>query len=736
MRPLSIYVDGFAGYASPQEVDLSGQRLIALVGSNGSGKSSLLEAIPFALYGRTRAGDLDAVIFQHAELCEVALTLEVSGGVYRVCRKRKRAGSSTLTLERVLDDGSRQAVGAQRIAETEAMIEQLVGMDYELFCSTVFAGQGRAAGFAEARPSERKAILSNLLGLDRYEELRGLAVRRGQEAASRRDSLLARAEEAREKLEPLDEARGLLEGEVAALEVARTEMDRLNLEISALIEADASRRADLQRKESLLAEIADKEHSLKELISTTERSVEAWRARVAERDRQIGDLKEALRAAEDAARSHVDAEALVLEQRARLDELDERLNIAVDEGQKVGAERSAADETRKQAAERIRVATERLELVDREGSSCYVCQQSLESDLRRRLITELSEEREFASTAERQAKLAFDRLSQVRDDLLAEHRRLKDERAAAADALAAAERKAASLRARAEGAGGIREALSRLEDGAGLATALARAEAELERAQAGDDRLAALREELRALETRLAGPSTSSTEALSEAREEVQRAISQRERSIALLEDRLSTYSTIEADIERYRSDARTADKEVEEYSKLARAFGKDGIPALILEGVLLELQRHVNDVLAKLSNGKMRCRFALARERKTGGQRDVLDILLTDSVGERLYEVYSGGEQFRNNIALRVGLVRLLASRSEAARSRTLVIDEGYGALDAEGIQAMIESLTLLSEDFDAIITVTHTPEIAEGFPARLIVEKTPDGSLARLAA
>ncbi len=167
-------------------------------------------------------------------------------------------------------------------------------------------------------------------------------------------------------------------------------------------------------------------------------------------------------------------------------------------------------------------------------------------------------------------------------------------------------------------------------------------------------------------------------------------------------------------------------------YKELERAFSKDGIPALLIEQALPEIEQEANDLLDRLSGGTMSVRFVTQRDykdKKRADLKETLDILIADSVSERPYEMFSGGEAFRVNFAIRLALSRVLARRA-GARLQLLVVDEGFGSQDAQGRQRLIEAINLVRADFAKILVITHMDELKDAFPNRIEVEKTPQGS------
>ncbi len=165
-------------------------------------------------------------------------------------------------------------------------------------------------------------------------------------------------------------------------------------------------------------------------------------------------------------------------------------------------------------------------------------------------------------------------------------------------------------------------------------------------------------------------------------------------------------------------------------YTELRDAFGVNGIPAMIIEHTLPELEREANRILQQLTGGRMHIRFDTQRETKTGNLRETLDIIISDEKGTRPYENFSGGEQFRANFAIRVALSRLLARRS-GVRLRSLFVDEGFGSLDTDGRQRLVEAIKTVQDSFHLILVITHIDELREAFPTQILVTKSDAGSV-----
>ena len=162
-------------------------------------------------------------------------------------------------------------------------------------------------------------------------------------------------------------------------------------------------------------------------------------------------------------------------------------------------------------------------------------------------------------------------------------------------------------------------------------------------------------------------------------------------------------------------------------YQQLDKAFGKDGIQALIIENAVPQIAEEANAILARLTDNRIQVAFESLRDLKKGGTRETLDVKIADEVGERSYHLYSGGEAFRTNFALRIALSKVLAMRS-GTRLHTLFIDEGFGTQDEQGLEQLIEAIQKISEDFKKVLIVTHLDQLKAAFPVQIAVTKHPD--------
>ena len=202
-------------------------------------------------------------------------------------------------------------------------------------------------------------------------------------------------------------------------------------------------------------------------------------------------------------------------------------------------------------------------------------------------------------------------------------------------------------------------------------------------------------------------------------------------KAVGAAEQSLSALDQLRDQRERLSLSRQEVGETVGRLKILERAFGRNGVQALLIEQALPIIEDRANDLLDRLTGGEMRVSFSTQRQLKSrDALAETLDIHIRDNVGERPYEMYSGGEAFRVNFAIRIALSRLLAQRA-GARLQTLVIDEGFGSQDPEGRQRLIEAINTIQGDFAKVLVITHIDELKDAFPVRIEVTKGSEGSM-----
>lgn len=847
MIPLRLRLHNFMCYRDPPPLDFVGIHLACLAGDNGHGKSALLDAMTWTLWGRARVGarhDDELIHLGQTEM-EVEFEFALSDNRYRAIRKRDSRGRGQSALELQGWNGSQFVpLTEPTIRDTQARIVALLRMDYDTFINSAFLLQGRADEFTIKPPGERKRILADILGLSLYDEYEERAKELVKSKARDADMLAAQIAEMDRELahEPQYEA----DLRQAEAEVARLHADlqATESELRALHERRKGLELQQQQVRDLTARLVEGERELAELdaqIAAAKKRVDDFEAVLARREdveaghaalveaRQRAEAlgakqdqamtlnarREALRRTADQARHELEKE------RSRIASQVENLatrakHVATLETELVGvqarlqrlAELEIAREAQQVAIQQYReeVATltaqneqlraemdslnEKIELLGGTAeASCPLCGQSLSPADRDHLLEDFTAEGKSQGNAYRANQTAIrERTTQI-ETLEAEIK------AANAELLAQAglQRQAAAAEQRLGDARQAQEQLQELSDSlenltrrlnegdyapeeqqqlaevqnqlealgydpqareqslreqetlahfegeklrldAALAgidderTGLARLREARDRKQASLAADQARRDELREAVAHL--PRVQQQEREQEASvEEARKAEAHARQVLGAARQRLEACRALIEERKRKRANEQEIREEQAIYAELRVAFGKRGLQAMMIESAIPEIEDEANSLLARMTDGRMNVQFETQRDTKKGDVIETLDITISDELGTRSYALFSGGESFRVNFAIRIALSKLLARRA-GARLQTLVIDEGFGTQDAQGRERLVEAINSIKDDFERILVITHIEELKDAFPVRIDVVKTPQGS------
>jgi len=844
MIPVRIELKNFLAYRSPDPLRFEGIHLACLTGANGAGKSSLLDAITWALWGRARAKRDDDMIYLSQSDMHVQLDFEQEGITYRVIRKRSRRQRGVGALDFFSQvEGEWVTQSEPAIRDTQDKINRLLRLDYETFVHSAFLQQGKADAFTTKAPAQRKQILSDILGLAQWEQYEDATKDTLKNITAELSVIDVRITEIERELEKAPRLQAVLVEAEAAQKEAQDALVAAEQQLQEVAHAPAEMRAAQERLADSERHKRERERDLddiaKQISQQTARAADFQAIIEAKDDIEAGYA--ALRSARDAdsalgeklmqlsdfdtqrhelegrlrdARAELENEAAAYE--ARIAELQRALDLADpdelgvvqsevftlaakedergqldDETRALGEEKAELEGERKSLTAEGQHLRDRLERLNvTQEATCPLCGQPLDEEHRHQLIAQLEQdiiERRAAYSANQ------DRVKIITADLKArreaigeldlELKRLQPLRDRASqlqmliDSADAAQSRVTEEQARLdvvnamlanEGfAQDIREQLAALDG---------------EREQIGYDRsshdsarqqLDTYREyEVRQKQLELAMGALPDVQAALDGaylrQERTEKAVAEDIEKIEALKTEIAQLEVLvreqqirQQEVNRLRMFERTQyqrllnaqqeldalDKqrirkgELEDrreqrrrdealYKELRAAFGKNGVPAMIIEAAIPELEDGANRLLSRMTDGRMNLNFSTQREKADGeGVIETLDIQIADELGTRHYELYSGGEAFRINFAIRVALSQLLARRS-GAHLRTLFIDEGFGTQDEDGRNKLVEAINAIQNDFDLILVITHIDDLRDSFPVHIVVEKTPNGS------
>jgi DNA repair protein SbcC/Rad50 len=792
MRPLRLELEGFTSFAERTALDFSALDLFAITGPTGAGKSSLIDALIFALYGWIpRVGKEYRQLISHgAERLAVQLEFQVGAERFRVSRNvRKSDGKVQARLERLVDGEPESVAG--RVLEIESEIERIVGLDHDAFTRSVVLPQGEFDRFLKGKPEERRKILVSLLNLRIYEDMHRIANGRAIEATRHADFI----------------------GQQLATDYAEATPLRLAEQRKALKAVQVAHKqaeADGQGVEDGLA--------VARVLRTVRRDLETLSEDLATATRRVA---EAARAAEDAGRQHAEVEKKLAalakesttlgfdeprllkllevipllrrhgEAEVRLRELDKKTRALeksrADAAASMAAlqkEEPAIEKRQAKAVQALADAKQGLEDLKRrhaaaalgkglkQGDPCPVCERPLDHlpsahvpgiDAAEGAVR--AAERELESLRQRRIELSAD---QKRFD--ADAKRCEKEGREARETLKSETKLAESLR-RDLATAGVAE--GDVEKGDKFLTALERERQQLQKAKEADAALRARREKLDQEKGQAAKDIAAAQARAGEATKqigEIERRKSKAAREYAREHDRLlalaerygwpdvqappaerDEVAVLDARSRALRSQVQQLDRQSAELeaelknlqqkiqragelqaeqqglkasaavaNELAASLRANQFIAYIQEEALRVLAEDGSKHLKDLSQG----RYALTCDEQ---EFSVIDHWNADEV--RSVKTLSGGESFLASLALALALAERVASFSSEGKAQqrldSLFLDEGFGSLDRETLDVVVQGIEALHGGQRMVGIVTHIPDLAERMPVRVEVAK-----------
>jgi exonuclease SbcC len=794
MRPVSLTAEGFTAFRDSVTIDFLGADFFALVGPTGSGKSSVLDAICFALYGTIPRYDDERLvapaITQGANEARVSLTFELGGSEYVATRvvRRTKAGGAT-TKEARLECGGEVLAGDAK--GMNGTVAELIGLPFHHFTRCVILPQGEFAQFLHDKPSDRQDLLVKLLDLTVYERMR----RRAAQLADERQNAVALDEQMIERYADCT-PEALADVKDAALAVGELRKQLADAEprareLEAAVEGAIAAAQRAGRVVGLLREVRVPQQ-VRSLQTERDRAVVGQQEAAARREAAEVAMAEADAAASDlpepaAIKAALEARADLAGVVRKLERNDAKVEALSPELSDAGESLAAAVAAREahEAALHDHVPSELVAALV-VGQPCPVCEQVVTKKPKAR-AGEAEKARKALDTARKAEARARDRVAKAenavaaasgeRDALVAQRaaleKRVKDQpdsatltkqldAARAARAAADAARQAHAAAVKSERVAG--EAVSKVDQQlqtarrqcaaqrdplvseglepphiegdlvdawdalvAWAADALPKHEtardAETERANEVGVELVAMVVDLRDAAAEV-GVDASDDPSLSVLGQRAAVA----ERDAKAEQKRISDGIKESAKLVKRVAAAR---EEIGVARELSLVLRSDRFEKWLVNEALERLVLGASDTLELLSGNQ----YALAVNE--GNEFEVIDHRNADD--RRAAKTLSGGETFQASLALALTLADQVGAMAAggAAKLDSIFLDEGFGTLDADSLDAVASALETLGSDERMVGIVTHVRELAERVPVRYEVVKGPRTStIARVDA
>jgi len=804
LRPIRLDLDGFASFRQPTTLDFTDADLFVLSGPTGSGKSSVIDAMTFSLYGIVpRYGDkrlVAPVISNGRNEARVQLHFAVGRERYtavRVVRRTAAGGATTkeARLERWRgDDPADAAVLAATADEVSTAVEQVLGLGYEHFTTTVVLPQGAFQRFLHAKASERQGLLVELLDLKVFGDIGQAARTRAQTAASQVSVLQSELDGLADRSG--DDAVAAVTRRIEVFDHAIVRIDAAGPELDEIMATGRDRAArhstlatQVQALESVRApdDLAERTAALATARTAVE---EATATRIAARDRRreldavVDDLP-----SPDA----LEAQAARLERRRRLaTEVDEATaGLARARTARTAAEEALA--TAERAHDESRAHLDHARQADlvatltadvRSGDPCPVCARPLEDDpdrgdagldtagaaaaraeqaviaARGALTTATTdasrqEERHAQLSARREEVVAAlsdtdlpatdDALAELRARVTAATRDRRTARTAEAEADKALEAAMAAVSTTTSGLEQARTGLDAARDRVAALKPPALSRDDLAGAWEQlvtwrDDQLEPARERVVAAEQATVTARADYTTRLAALRTELadldhQLDISAVNQAGPLRDAFVQARASASSNLDRLREQRERS----EELRGRVTAARKEHAVATELGRLLKRdqfekwlLARAVNRLVVGASDHlRELTRGAYTLHLQDDGSFGIVDHANGGEV--RSARTLSGGETFLASLSLALALSDHVAdfAADGAARLESLFIDEGFGTLDAGTVDVVRTALEELGSTGRMVGVVTHVQALAEQLPVQFHVRKESQTSV-----
>lgn len=665
------------------EVELSGMNVISIVGkykgeerrSNGSGKSTVLDAISYSLYGKSRTKREDDLIRENQDNMEVEVFIELNKNEkMRIVRgKSKNKGYLNLFINDIDKTSGK--------IETQKIIEDKIGMDFDLFTATVFFQQHESDQFSGSTPTERKNYLKKLLNLSIYDK------------AYKKNS---------EEMKKIDAEMSKIKGTIDYL---KDQVEKINIEdISNQFENFKKEYDELTgiikklntKKEKIQKENQERFHVVEKYKETKE-SVEEIIDEIEDIDNDIDSYNHFLKESEDALK-------IIKTSLATYNEIDENqleeTKLSGEENKiKIGKLESCIDNNKKE----INKLNKQKEDIVNE-TICSRCNTKLSFEKKKEFSDEKDKEISKLILENDKALVEIKSIEKVLECDREKYKKLKNQLNQKASLEIEEKSKQTEIKS-------VKENIKQLK-------------ISLEKYR---DKLLKSEEKLKQLETKLKdfGENNNYEKTINDLKRQIEDNENDKNTILGKIKEHESLINNYESQKKSYKNKKLKYKKLKWEYNCiniLKNAFGKNGVSSDVIKESLEEISREANLILKEINNGEYKIVFETIKENKDKSVSDSLDIYVENNRALRIYESYSGGQKSIINFSIRMALSKILSKLNNVAFGM-VCLDEVFGQLDSFNKDKMIDVINYLKPTFFQILVISHS-DLKESFENNLVIE------------
>lgn len=705
MRPLRICIEDFMSHRLT-DIDCTQFRSVLVVGryrndprsSMGVGKSNIFKAIEYVLFGETQV-KLDKIIRHGCDKCKVTFEFEMNGQSYRVVRSRfrKNSKSDLRMYQLVLDDWS--DITQKTSTETEQELSSIIKISRVAFRSSILFAQADLHGLASVTPRERKAMLKEPLQISAYNKYEKIAKDKSTEC-----------------LKSVDKVKTLIEGignpveDLAVLDLQKIENQNKLIEsenkqfaLQKKIEAVHTIFVDLQKIPIVdIKEISAKlikTQQDKKIVSEKIKNVSAF---LSGNESKLESLFKEISKIESQIKSVEEISVNVL--RSKIEIKNDLASM------------SSKEIDGKAYLSRLKTDQIKLSRTIPDGDECDHCYQPVSKDHRQ--TCEDKRQQDLKETI-----LNIAKYNSVLETVKAKKARYEAE----LNAVEAHDSKVltanAKLEARKKEIEQSKILVKQLKETIELRSAELKGYVDSESEFVVKEKF--LQNQIREQNNDIALAQIES------ARQDLiklqieQKALNQNISSfniaLGMIEEKISARKKDKDKLDTLQTDLLLKDKELSMRLKVQQAFSSSGIPTMIINTILDDLQIVANDLLAKIRPG-IEIVFLVAKTKADGQQEDTLDITYRINGIEHEYEQVSGGQKVIIALCLKMGLSLIIQHRI-GVDIKFLMLDEVDSQFDESALEAFIEVIKKWQDKF-TIFVITHNKDLKDKFGHAILVE------------